>query len=86
MSRRNKRAGRPQRADVWTCVILVDFRRAATRAGRWVRGDGCAGEASYVVNNGLCHCSELQGRTVSRCFPNGGNFAILGAQIKSDLS
>ena len=53
LSRRGRRAERPQRADVRTCVILVDFRRAATRVGRWVRGDGLAEEASYVVDNSL---------------------------------
>ena len=53
LSRRGRRVERPQRADVRTCVMLVDFRRAATRVGRWARGDGLAEEASYVVKNSL---------------------------------
>ena len=72
LSRGSRLAGRPQRTNVATCVILTDFRRAAARVKRRLRGAGGRQRPSYVVNSKLRHTSEAWGSTVIRCCPIRG--------------
>ena len=51
LSRGSRLAGRPQRANVATCAILTDFRRAASRVKRCLRAVAWRERVTYDASN-----------------------------------